>query len=183
MRVSRDEKAKSRERIVAGASRRLREAGIDGASVVDVMRDAGLTHGGFYRHFDDKAALVAAAIDHGFDQFAGGLAARVAAGDAEAAVADFVRLYLSDGHVANPGLGCPAAAAGSEVARGDEATRAAFGAGVERVVAALAAGMKGPHRRARAQRRFAMLVGAVVLARASDAATAAAVLAAARGED
>jgi len=183
MRVSRDEKARSRERIVASASRRLREAGIGGASVADVMRDAGLTHGGFYRHFPDKAALVAAAVAHGFDEFAGGLAARVAGGEAEAAAADFIDRYLSDGHVANPGLGCPAAAAGADVARGDDSARAAFGTGVEQVVTALAATMKGPHRRARAQRRFAMLVGAVVLARASDPATAAAVLAAARGAD
>lgn len=179
MRVSRDEKAKSRERIVASASRRLREAGIDGASVADVMRDAGLTHGGFYRHFADKEALVAAAIAAAFAEFAGALADGVAAGDPVAA-SRFVELYLSELHASHPEHGCPVPATAADVARAGDVAKAAFGAGVNAVIDALAAAQKGPHRRRKAWRQFAMLAGSVLIARASDPVTAAEVLAAAR---
>ncbi len=180
MRVSREEKAKSHDRIVASAARRLREAGSEAMSVADVMRDAGLTHGGFYRHFPDKDALVAAAVAQAFDSFTAPLAARVAAGDAAAGVAAYIATYLSDGHVAHPERGCPAAASGTDIARADTAARDAFAAGVEAVITAIAAGLKGPNRRARAARQFAMMVGTVMLARAGNAAMAEWLLAAAR---
>ena len=59
MRMSQEEKEKSHERIIVSAARLLRERGVEGASVNDVMSDAGLTHGGFYKHFDTKDALLA----------------------------------------------------------------------------------------------------------------------------
>jgi TetR/AcrR family transcriptional repressor of nem operon len=180
MRVSKAEKAQSRQRIIASAARLLRERGVDGTSVGDVMHDAGLTHGGFYRHFADKDALVAAAVADAFGQFSAELVTHAEAGDATDAAAAFIARYLSAAHVDNPGLGCPAAAAGADVGRAAADVREAFGAGVEAIIAALAAGLKGPHRRDRALRQFALMVGAVTLARASDSATAEAVLAAAR---
>jgi TetR/AcrR family transcriptional repressor of nem operon len=191
MRVSREEKARSRARIVAAAARLVRERGLEGTGVADVMRDAGLTHGGFYRHFDDKDALVAAALEASFDDIlarldatpADGAAAGRATPDGAAPVgADFRAFYLSEAHVERPGIGCPVAALGGEVARGAAALRAAFGAGVRRMIAALARGIPGSAPDARATRELAMLVGALIIARASDPATARAVLAACRAD-
>ena len=193
MRVSREEKARSRARIVAAAARLVRERGLEGTGVADVMRDAGLTHGGFYRHFDDKDALVAAALEASFDDIlarldatpADGAAADHATPDGAAPVgADFRAFYLSEGHVERPGIGCPVAALGGEVARGAAALRTAFGAGVRRMIAALARGTPGttPDARARASRELAMLVGALMIARASDPATAREVLTACRAD-
>ncbi len=66
MRVSNAEKQKSRSRIIEAASRRFREAGIEGTGLSDIMKDAGMTHGGFYKHFEDKDALVQAALAEAF---------------------------------------------------------------------------------------------------------------------
>ena len=180
MRMSQDEKERSHDRIVASASRLLRERGLDGTSVADVMGDAGMTHGGFYKHFDSKDALVERALDDAFSAFADALGTGDPAHDVEA----YRMRYLSRGHMAHPGLGCPAAALGPEVARGSGALKAAFGAGVRRVVGAIAGSRKGSAaaRRTAALREFSMLVGAMVIARASDPELAGDVLAACGGE-
>ena len=137
----------------------MRERGIEGASVADVMSEAGMTHGGFYRHFDTKEALLASALQSAFDQIMAELDRRLAEDAPEVAVADFHAFYLSQGHVDQPGIGCPVAA---------------VGAGVNRMVEALAKGMKGSARarRAAALRELATLAGALVIARASDPDTA-----------
>src|SRR5262249_34851834 len=85
MRMSQDEKDKSHGRIVASASRLLRERGLAGASVDDVMKAAGMTHGGFYKHFDNKEALVEAAMDAAFAEFTDALER----GDPQQAVAAY----------------------------------------------------------------------------------------------
>lgn len=182
MRVSQEEMEESHKRIVQGAARLLRERGIEGASVADVMSEAGLTHGGFYRHFKTKEALVAAALRSAFEQLASALEARFDKYEPEAAVADYRADYLSKLHVEKPGIGCPIAALGGEVARGSDTLKIAFGAGVNRLIATLARGMKGAaqERRVGAARELAMLVGAVVIARASDPEAARAVLSACR---
>ena len=179
MRMSQAEKDKTHARILDSASRLLRERGVDGASVGDVMKDAGLTHGGFYKHFANKDALVESALDAAFATFTAMLT-----GDqpdaAPDAVAAYRELYLSDGHVANPGLGCPVAAIGQDIARGSEALKLAFGRGVDQIVDAISHTMDGSPqaRRVAALQQFSMLVGAVVIARASDSHTADEVLAA-----
>lgn len=175
MRVSAAERARSQERIIAAASTLLRGGGASGASVHEVMKAAGLTHGGFYRHFPDKEAMLAAAIAAAFAEFA----AHLESGDGNS-LAAFERLYLSDDHVAHPALGCPAAAAAPDVTRAGPTVRAAFGAGLATIIDRMAAALTGRHRRQRAIRQFATMVGAVVLARASDPDTAAEVLAAVR---
>lgn len=180
MRMSEEEKIKSHARIVASASRLFRERGLEGASVADVMQDAGLTHGGFYKHFDSKDALAERALESAFAEFVGALE-----GDrAEEAFAAYRTLYLSRDHLAQPGRGCPVAALGAEIARESTRLKAAFGAGVRRVVDAIAGSRRGSAaaRRAAAMREFSMLVGAMVIARASDPALAEEVLAACRGE-
>lgn len=175
MRMSQAEKDKSHARIVDSASRLLRERGVDGASVSDVMKDAGLTHGGFYKHFDSKDALVESALDAAFATFTAMLAS-----DRPDAAGAYRELYLSDKHVKNPGRGCPVAAIGQDIARGPEQLKVAFGRGVDQIVDAIAATMDGSPeaRRTAAFQQFSMLVGAVVIARASDPQTADEVLSA-----
>ncbi len=180
MRMSKDEKDRSHGRIVASAARLVRERGVEGASVNDMMKDAGLTHGGFYKHFGSKDALLAAALDEAFDQIAGLLGPELpAAADTATRFQDY---YLSDGHLKTPGRGCPIAALGGDVGRGAAALKARFGAGVQRITALLARGLAGSEKakRARATRQLAMMAGAIMIARASDPDTAREVLAACR---
>ena len=180
MRMSQEDKARSRARIVASASRMLRERGLEGASVADVMADAGMTHGGFYKHFDSKDALVEQALGDAFSGFAEVLRAGGTAGSLET----YRARYLSRGHMETAGRGCPVPALGPEIARGSAAVKAAFGAGVRRIVGPIADQRKGSAaaRRAAALREFSMLVGAMVIARASDPELATEVLAACGGE-
>lgn len=179
MRVSREEKAQSRVRIIDAAARLFRARGLDGASVADVMQEAGLTHGGFYRHFASKNELVVAALDRAFDTF---LKDVEDGADPEAAVARFRRKYLSDGHLAHVGEGCPLPSLGADVSRADGDVRQAFTRGVQRLAAVFVRRKSGPAAGARADalREVAMLVGAVVLARASTPEVARDVLAACR---
>ena len=182
MRVSQEEKQRSHRRIVESAARLLRERGNEATSVADVMTDAGLTHGGFYRHFETKEALTAAALESAFDQITSLIEAQQSAAGPEATVNAFQRIYLSDGHAANPGIGCPIAALAGEIGRGTEALKSAFGRGVNKLVDRLTPGMPGAvaKRRERATRELAMMAGAIMIARASDPETAQAVLAACR---
>ena len=176
MRMSQAEKDKSHARIVASASRLLRERGLDGASVNDVMKEAGLTHGGFYKHFDNKYALVQSAVQEAFAPFL----AMLRSGEPDAA-ASYRQLYLSEDHVRDPGAGCPVAALAQDIGRGPDPIKNDFGRDVGRLVDALADTMDGDSseaRRTAALQQFSMLVGAVVIARASGSDVAADVLAA-----
>ena len=178
MRRSRELKAETHEAIVAQASRLFRERGVDGVSVGDVMAEAGLTHGGFYRHFETKDALLAAATRKAFDDISAALEARAAAVGREEAVKDYFTFYLSDEHLTHPGLGCPIPTLGAEIARGDEALRLEFASSMKRSLATMAAGLPGSETESRAEalRELALRVGAILIARACDAATAAEVL-------
>ena len=168
MRVTQHEMDASHARIVEGASRLMRERGVRSTSVADAMNEAGLTHGGFYRHFKTKDDLVVEALRSAFDDFAKPLELRQQLEPAAAVAADYKALYLSPEHVAHPGFGCPMPALGSDMARESESVRQAFASGVSRVVTALAAAAEGSdaQRQAAALREVATLVGAVVLARA-----------------
>jgi len=182
MRVSQKEKEKTHERIVEAAARLVRERGIEAISVADLMSAVGLTHGGFYRHFPNREALIAAAIEAAFGKMGSGLEARFENGTPEAALAAYRRDYLSDWHASSPGMGCPVAALATDVSRGPDVFKEAFGKGVRRATEAIAKGMDGPReeREAAAVRELAMLVGAVAIARACDAETAQTVLNACR---
>src|SRR5277367_3853552 len=121
MRRSKREAAETRQRIVKAAAAKFRQNGIDGTGLSDLMAAAGLTHGGFYRHFDSKDQIVeeacaAASVSAVATFFSNkspqnGLRARVAK-------------YLSAAHRDDPSAGCPLVALGSEIARSDEKTRA-----------------------------------------------------------
>jgi len=182
MRVTQQEMEASHGRIVEGAARLLRERGVRSTSVADAMNEAGMTHGGFYRHFKTKDDLVIEALRRSFNDFAQPLELRQQIESPQAVAAEYKALYLSEGHVENPGFGCPMPALGAEVGRESDAVKAEFTAGMRRVISALAAAEDGTpeQREAAALRQLAMLVGAVVLARGADAVTGRQVLDACR---
>lgn len=176
MRVSQAEKDKSHARIVESAARLLRQRGIDGASVGEVMKDAGLTHGGFYKHFASKDALVESAVTYAFAPYV----AMLRSGEADAGET-YRKLYVSAGHVDNPGEGCPVAALGQDIARASDDLKHALSRGIDEIVTALANTAPGASplaRRESAFQQFSMLVGAVVIARATEDGIADEVLAA-----
>jgi TetR/AcrR family transcriptional repressor of nem operon len=168
MRKTKEATAESRQRILTEAARLYRQRGFDGVGVADIMEAAGMTHGGFYRHFPSKDALIAEAMAKVFADRAANLEGGQGESTADL-LRSYVETYLSPGHVAHPELGCPMAAVGSEAAHVGDHVAHAFRDGAERILGAMseAFGGRGDARRAAALRLFAMLVGAVVVARAS----------------
>ena len=177
-RHSQEEKARSHERIVDIAAARIREEGTTTPSVAEIMQAAGLTHGGFYKHFDSRDDLIAEAVDR---TFADSQAATAAVIDgAEDPLAAFVDWYVSAEHRDNPGSGCSVVALGGEVARADARVRAAYTDQVNRYLAQLEqmlggeGGEDGESRGADADARrqatvaLSTLVGAVLVSRAVD---------------
>lgn len=162
-RMSADEKQKSHERILKAASRLFRARGIETTSVADVMKAAGLTHGGFYRHFASKEALVAAAFSHAVDEVLSEVEAAPAGPEHAAALDRYVARYLSAEHVEDRGQGCPLAAMGAEIARLDGAAEAEASDAVERMARLLAAGERGATDKGVAT--MALLLGTITLAR------------------
>ena len=182
MRQSRAAKAATHQAIVSEAARLFRGRGIDHVSVGDVMHAAARTHGGFYRHFDSKQALLIAALEEAFDEMLGLLDHVFERARPAQALARFVASYLSPVMVDDVAGGCPVAALCGDVLRSDEEVRAVFGRGAQRIIGAIAKTLDGPEkeRMRRAARAFAMASGALMIARASDPATAAMVLDAVR---
>jgi len=168
MRMSREAKAEHHTEIVAVGSRMLRERGIAGTSVADIMQAAGLTHGGFYRHFESKEALVAEASEAAHGEFLTRLNNSSEGDQAHAALEAYVTDYLSDIHVANPDIGCPMAALGAEVAREQASLHQVFAKGTEGLIEKFSAAQTGmpAERRAKALKLFITLVGSMVIARA-----------------
>lgn len=164
MRKSKDAKAESRERILAEASRLFRERGLARVGVAEVMDAAGMTHGGFYRHFQSKEALIAEAVSATLKERADSLAPSEGC-DAAETVAAYVSDYLSVGHVTHPGMGCAIAMTGSEAAHAVPEAAPSFVHGVEALIGRLQAGLGSPDR-GEPIRLLATLVGAVVIARA-----------------
>lgn len=184
MRRSREEKAETHQAIVAKAAQLFRERGVEGTSVGDVMHASGMTHGGFYRHFESKEALLVAALKSAFDGMLDDLSAALATIPPAEVRCRFVDGYLSSAMVANVADGCPVAALSIDAARSSDGVRATFGAGAQAMITVLADAMDGPEdqRMRRAAQTFAMAAGAMMLARASDPKTAAMVLQAVRGD-
>jgi TetR/AcrR family transcriptional repressor of nem operon len=168
MRVSKATVADHRKKILSAASRMLRERGIEGASVADLMQAAGLTHGGFYRHFPSKEALVVEATTATFDALIARLEEWSTESGHAAALAKYVGEYLTPRHVEKPEIGCPIAAYGGEVARENPEVRSAFNAGVDRLLAWIAGGLAGAEadKKERAVELLVLMVGAIVTARA-----------------
>src|SRR4051812_44260861 len=116
MKVSREQAAENREKILVVAAKLFREKGFDGIGVADLMKTAGLTHGGFYGHFASKEDLMAQACDRAVDDILRCAMERRAEQTGDP-FKGFVENYLSIDHRDNAGIGCPMAALGVDAAR------------------------------------------------------------------
>jgi TetR/AcrR family transcriptional repressor of nem operon len=162
-----DRKRQSHTRIVEAASRALRERGYAGVGVADVMREAGLTHGGFYAHFPSRDALLVAALEHAGRASAESVLAGQARGR-ERGMSPFRALvirYLHDKLLAECDAGCPVAAVASEMPRQEGALRDASAARVRALVAAVAKVLPAGVPAERAHAVAATMVGALQLGR------------------
>ena len=139
VRYGKEHKQATRRRIIEAAGRRLKRDGIDGSGVATLMKDAGLTNGAFYAHFESKDSLVATAIANELDTLHANLVEQADPG--AAGLEQIVRWYLSAHHRDNPGDGCPNAALLDEIGRSGDATRQAYTDGVLVVIDGLAARM------------------------------------------
>src|SRR5213076_1300362 len=120
-------KQETHERIVDVAARAIRRHGYAGVGVADVMKEAGLTHGGFYAHFASRDALLAQAAEQAGAESTENLSRAIARAKPGEELMAVVDSYLSDAHVEAPeqGMGCALAAAGSEVPRQQQEVRRA----------------------------------------------------------
>ncbi|WP_370679954.1 TetR/AcrR family transcriptional regulator [Comamonas sp. GB3 AK4-5] len=184
MKVSKAQAAENRAGIVDAAARLYREHGLAGVGVADITRDAGLTHGGLYRHFESKDALAREACLRAFDWTITPLAAldnQHGDGDTDpqARLQALVHGYLSSSHRDHPGEGCPAAALAVDAARAGPEMSEVFAQGVESNIQRFARALMSadedaqrpltPEERATTITTLASMVGALVLARATAA--------------
>jgi TetR/AcrR family transcriptional repressor of nem operon len=184
MRYPATHKASTRRRIVDGASAALRARCVAGVGVADLMRQAGLTHGGFYSHFASKDALVAEAIDAAGEQSMRSLRKVVRRAGDKSALKALVDAYLSAAHRDGPERGCAFATLAGELARESPAARRVLTVQFEGLLAFLGehvADRRGVSRRGQAMAVLSCLVGALMLSRAvDDPVTSGEILAAAR---
>ncbi len=176
-------KVLSHERIVEAAARAIRREGYAGVGVADVMKEAGLTHGGFYAHFPSRDAMLAAAMDHAGRDGASRMAQAMARRQAEGAspLRAMVESYLSEKMLANCEIGCPIAALASEMPRQSPQVREIAASRVQGLVRAVRQTLPADAGEHVAMAVTANLVGAMQLARAlGDNAEGRAMLAAAR---
>src|SRR5207247_6562424 len=110
-------KQATHDRIVEAAARAIRRSGYNGTGVADIMKDAGLTHGGFYAHFPSREAMLAEAADRAGAESVATLTRVAAAAPPGEALRSLIRAYLSKEHVEDAETGCPVAALGSETPR------------------------------------------------------------------
>ncbi len=162
---SQKQKAESRQAIMRSAAKLFREKGFDGVTVSEVMDGAGLTHGGFPRHFSSKEELITATLA---DVFAEDARAPSLPSDD---LRTFARAYLRSDHRNAPGAGCVFAALGPEMARAPEPTREVLTEAIERQIEKFAGMVEGEspdERRVAAIRMWATMIGAMVLARIAN---------------
>ena len=168
MRKSREEAARTRERIIAAAAEEFREHGVVATGLADLMKAAGLTHGGFYKHFASKDELVKEVTAATVDQTTSLIRQVAEKRPGLKGLADAVAIYLSPEHRDNPGQGCALAALGPELGRGDARTRAEAADGFLKLVDVLvehAEGMRPDQARKRAIAAAATMIGAMTMAR------------------
>ncbi len=170
-RRSREDTALTKEQIVDAAAELVRARGMEGVSIGEIMSAAGLTHGGFYKHFASKEELCAAAIERASNRTASELDKRLAKDDgAKTRAARFAEGYVSKAHRANPAKGCVVAALAGEAARAASEPRAAFTKAVRALLRAIEGDL--PAHRSKARQRAlanaATAVGALILSRAVE---------------
>ena len=164
MRKSKEEAAETRARIIRKASKEFNQHGIAGTGLADVMKSAGLTHGGFYKHFQSKDELVAEALERGLEK---SFQAIEHSAD-ERAIAELISEYLSPVHRDHFDDACPLPALGTELWRAGGKTRHKASEGVLRFVSLVEKHLKGlpaKDRKSRAHAIVAALVGSMMLSR------------------
>jgi len=164
-------KEATHERIVDAAARAIRRSGYSGTGVADIMKDAGLTHGGFYAHFASREAMLAEAADRAGSESVAIMERIVATSPPEKALSAMMQTYLSKAHVEGIELGCAVAALGSEMPRQAPEVRRAATRRIKEMIDLVARqspdwGKPGAHERALFT--VASMVGTLVLARAVD---------------
>jgi TetR/AcrR family transcriptional repressor of nem operon len=170
MRYSKEHKQETHARIVRKASVRLREKGAHGVGVADLMKEAGLTHGGFYAHFASREALLMEAFAYAMDRSMEHWRRITEQTAPEKRLALIVDSYLSPLHRDDPGHGCAIATLGAEITRESPKTRKAFAAKLEQMVDMMAEQITGvPPKVARKQAiaTLATMAGTLLLARIS----------------
>ncbi len=168
MRKSREEAARTRERIIAAAAEEFREHGVVATGLADLMKAAGLTHGGFYKHFASKDELVREVTAAALDETTSRIRRAGEKRPGRKGLADAVAKYLSPEHRDNPGQGCALAALGPELGRADAKTRAEATDGFLKLVDVLAKhaeAMRPDEARKRAIAAAASMIGAMTMAR------------------
>ena len=167
--------AKSKEvthdRIVDAAARAIRRSGYSGTGVADIMKDAGLTHGGFYAHFPSREAMLAEAADRAGSESVAMMERIAAKLPQQQALPAMLRAYLSKEHLEGIETGCAAAALGSEMPRQTPEVRRAATRRIKEMIDLVARhspdwGQPSAHERALVT--VATMVGALMLARAVD---------------
>ncbi len=171
MRISKEEAETNRARVLAAAARLFREKGVDGIALADLMKEAGLTHGGFYNHFQSKEELAAAAFDAAFGAAIERLQRRITKAGPRGrrkALDHYVERYLARETRDRPGLSCPMATLGTDAVRHGAGLKAKFAAGVRRYLDLFQELMPstGPRRRREAIATISALIGALTLSRA-----------------
>jgi TetR/AcrR family transcriptional regulator, transcriptional repressor for nem operon len=184
MRYRPEHKTDTRRKIVEDASQRFRAEGLDGAGVASVMRDMGLTHGGFYKHFRNKEDLLVESVGEAFREVGARFVQAAERAAPKEAWKEIVKRYLSLEHCDHPEFGCPLAALGPELARSVPETKKHIGAALLNYKGLMLPFMPG---RTSAEREkaffliFSTMVGAISFARMMpDAAAKQRVLANAR---
>jgi TetR/AcrR family transcriptional regulator, transcriptional repressor for nem operon len=168
MRYSREHKAQTHAKIVRRASVKLRERGAHGIGVADLMKDAGLTHGGFYAHFPSREALVIEAFTHAMDRSTEQWRKLSEATAPEKRLSQIVNGYLAPLHRDDPGHGCAVPTLGAEIARESARTRRVFSGRMSQMIDMLAEQMHGVTPKAarkQAMATMATMIGALVMSR------------------
>jgi TetR/AcrR family transcriptional repressor of nem operon len=168
MRYRPGHKAETHKKIVEDASQRVRAEGLDKAGISAVMRDTGLTHGGFYKHFPSKDDLLVESVTRAFEDMSGRLIKVAEQSPRGTAWKAIVKEYLSQDHCDHPERGCPLASVAPELARTDKDLKKRFGASMVEYKAQLIPFMPG--RRTVDKERaffaiFSTMIGAVEIAR------------------
>jgi TetR/AcrR family transcriptional regulator, transcriptional repressor for nem operon len=165
---SRAEKTETHKRIVRIASKRMREEGLKGVGIAELMKEAGLTVGGFYKHFRSRDELVGEAVQSAF----GGMKRRLDDDLKSGRAPSYGKLvddYLTEAHRDHPGTGCAFSALTAEIARGDKRTREIASEQIGKNFQLIGSLLPGKDRRAarsKAILTFSALVGAMSLSRA-----------------
>lgn len=161
MRKNKADTAETKRQILAQAERLFRERGPERVSVADVMEAAGMTHGGFYKHFVSKEALFVEILEQAFSDKIG-LIGELVAADSRNGVSQYLKRYLTKGHVEDQAGGCPIAGLSIDARRTTSEAAAALSNGAIKIIKYVA---QGSEDKDEAIRSFSLALGALILAR------------------